>query len=68
MSALKLSSLNIFSAVNKTGNIHDIHEFRLDLLALCETKIHKDDPPVIKDSIAPPDGFSALYVHCDPAA
>jgi len=26
----------------------------LDLLALCETKIHDDDPPAIKDSIAPP--------------
>ena len=59
-SPLKLGSLNIFSAVNKTGNIHDtINEFRLDLLALCETKTHEDDPP---------DGFPALHVHRDLAA
>jgi len=38
-SALKLGSLNICSAVNKTGNIHDtINEFRLDCMRRKSTK------------------------------
>ena len=67
---LSLGSLNICSAVNKAGCIHDIitdPTFDLDLFALCETRIRHDDPPAVKNCIAPI-GFSALHVHREPTA
>ena len=53
---------------NKAGCIHDIiADFRFDLFALCETRIRHDDPPAVKNCIAPT-GFSALHVHREPTA
>ena len=68
MSSLSIGCLNICSAVNKVGCIHNtIADFKLDVLALCETRIHDADPPTVKSIIAP-QGFSVLHVHRDPTA
>ena len=68
LSSLNIGSLNICSAVNKVGCIHDIvSDFGLDLLALCETRIQGRDTPAVKDCIAP-DGYSVLHVHRQPSA
>jgi hypothetical protein len=63
-----IGCLNICSAANKTGCIHDIiSDFRLDILAVCETRIRQDDPPAMKNSIAP-EGYLAQHVHRDSTA
>ena len=64
-STLNIGSLNICTAANKTGCIHDIiFDRQLDVLALCETRFQPDDPPAVKDSIAP-DDYSVLHAYRD---
>ena len=54
-SSFNLGVWNVRSAVNKTAPIHNtIMNFRLDALALSETWIQEDDPPLIKCDPAPP--------------
>ena len=55
--------LNTRSAVNKAPLLHSlIADHDLSLLALTETWIKTDDPPVIKNDPAPP-GYRIMYVH-----
>jgi hypothetical protein len=66
-STFNIGSLNICSAANKIGCIHDIiFDRQLDVLALCETRFKPDDLPAVKDSIAL-DDYSVLNAHRDPA-
>jgi len=59
---IRFATLNIRSARNKAAVLHDlIADHDLDIVALCETWIRKDDPPAIADDIAP-EGFSVVHV------
>ena len=65
--SINIGSLNICAAAHKTGSIHDIiSDFHLDVLALCETRIKSDDPPAVKEGLAP-DDFCVLHEHRDPS-
>ena len=53
--------LNIRSAVNKAAVLHDlIATENLDFIALTETWFRENDPPAVKEDIAP-DGFSTFH-------
>ena len=60
---LTLGSLNTRSVVNKAPLLHSlIADNDLSLLALTETWVKSDDPPVIKNAPAPP-GYRIAHVH-----
>ena len=65
---VRFGSFNANSAVNKGALIDDlIHDYQLDVLAVCESGIRNDVPNAIKYDIAP-QNFSVLHVHRPPAA
>ena len=58
-----LGVLNVRSAVNKAPLLHSlIADNDISILALTETWVKSDDPPVIQNSLAPP-GYRILHVH-----
>ena len=60
---LTFGMLNTRSVVNKAPLLHSlIADHDLSLLALTETWIKTDDPPVIKNDPAPP-GYRITHVH-----
>ena len=62
---LTFGSLNTRSVVNKAPLLHSlIADNDLSLLALTETWVKSDDPPVIKNDPAPP-GYRIAHVHRD---
>ena len=64
-SNLRLGVLNTRSIVNKAPLLHSLMDDNgISILALTETWIRSDDPPVIKNGPAPP-GYRILHVHRD---
>ena len=62
---LTFGSLNTRSVVNKAPLLHSlIADNDLSILALTETWVKSDDPPVIKNDPAPP-GYRIAHVHRD---
>ena len=60
---LTFGSLNTRSVVNKAPLLHSlIADNDLSLLALTETWVKSDDPPVIKNDPAPP-GYRIAHIH-----
>ena len=64
-SNFRLGMLNTRSIVNKAPLLHSLmDDNEISILALTETWIRSDDPPVIKNGPAPP-GYRILHVHHD---
>ena len=64
-SNFRLGVLNTRSIVNKAPLLHSLmDDNEISILALTETWIRSDDPPVIKNGPAPP-GYRILHVHRD---
>ena len=60
---LTFGLLNTRSVVNKAPLLHSlIADNDLSLLALTETWVKSDDPPVIKNDPAPP-GYRIAHIH-----
>jgi len=58
-----LASLNVRSAVGKSALLHSIiADDNIDVLALNETWIQQDSPPVILQESAP-EGYKIIHVH-----
>ena len=63
--SLAFGVLNTRSVVNKASLLHSlISDNDLDILALTETWVGADDPPVIKSDPAP-SGYRITHVHRD---
>ena len=64
-SMFRLGVLNTRSIVNKAPLLHSLlDDNEISILALTESWIRSDDPPVIKNGPAPP-GYRILHVHRD---
>ena len=64
-SNFRLGVLSTRSIVNKASLLHSLmDDNEISILALTETWIRSDDPPVIKNGPAPP-GYRILHVHRD---